>query len=83
MNARWVWRHFKFQWDLMIRGRSVATVFPPTTARGVYWHTWDQHGTGGENDIAATVKDAMSEARAAAKRQGFIPKKKPSTEGEL
>lgn len=36
------------------------------------WHTWDKHGTGGENSREPTVINAMAEAMKAAHRQGFI-----------
>lgn len=56
----------------MHRERCVATVWPQIHPEGSYWHTWDDTGTGGENDISACVDDAMADAERACWRQGFI-----------
>lgn len=37
----------------------------------VYWHTWDEHGTGGENSVEDSVKLAKLEVAAALLRQGW------------
>lgn len=36
------------------------------------WHTWDEHGTGGENGIEISLRDAKDQATLAAIRQGFV-----------
>ena len=58
------------EWRLMLNvdpPRCVATVW----ATGV-WHTWDEHGTGGENSSEETVARAKIEAAASAIAQGFV-----------
>ena len=47
--------------------RVAAVVYP----NGV-WHTFDQRGVGGENDLEETVDRAKVEAAASAIDQGFI-----------
>lgn len=37
------------------------------------WHTWDEHGTGGENASALTLRQAKDECVAAIVRQGWAP----------
>lgn len=57
----------KHEWVLRDgRGRNRANVYANGT-----WHTWDEHGTGGENSVCATVQDAMDQALAAVVRQGW------------
>ena len=70
--VRWIWRPATKIWDLMDSTRNVATVWRKTHPEGVYWHTWDKAGTGGENDISCSVEAAMADAESACLRQGFI-----------
>ena len=51
-------------------GREIATAWPSGT-----WHTWDAHGTGGENASAPTVRDAQRAAVEALIRQQADPRK--------
>lgn len=47
--------------------RKVADVWSNGT-----WHTWNQNGEGGENDVELTVERAKVEAASSAIEQGFI-----------
>lgn len=60
------------RWDLMVHRQSgertsAARVWP----NGV-WHTFDQDGVGGENDVESDVRRAKIEAAASAVEQGFV-----------
>lgn len=48
------------------RGRNRANVW----SNGV-WHTYNEEGTGGENDVCTSVRDALDQAIAAVIRQGW------------
>ena len=62
------WKRVGDEWRLQVgMVRHVATVWDNGT-----WHTWDRRGTGGENDVEATVARAKIEAAASAIAQGFI-----------
>ena len=37
------------------------------------WSTWDDFGTGGENDVCSTLDEAKDQCVAAIVRQGFAP----------
>lgn len=72
MNAKpWKWQpRGPGTWVLVDgRDRCRANVW----ANGV-WHTWDERGTGGENDSCEgrhKVRDAMDQVMAAVVRQGW------------
>jgi len=36
------------------------------------WHTWDENGHGGENDVEDYLQEAKDQATLAAVRQGFL-----------
>ena len=62
------------KWNLMYgvnsktgKRRVVATVW----GNGV-WHTFDRHGSGGENWAESSVDKAKDEAKASAISQGFV-----------
>jgi hypothetical protein len=54
------------------RGRDRATIWQNAEDRFT-WHTWDDHGTGGENAEATTLDDAKRHCVAAIVRQGWAP----------
>ncbi len=54
------------------RGRERATIWQNSEDRYT-WHTWDDHGTGGENDEAASLDDAKLLCLACIVRQGWAP----------
>lgn len=65
-------------WRLLARSstrskkwRTVAIVWEKGKQQAV-WHTFDQNGTGGENWVEDTAKQAKVEAAASAIAQGFI-----------
>lgn len=49
------------------RGWTFSEVFE----KNFTWHTWDRHGTGGENASDPTLEKAMQEAELALLRQGW------------
>jgi hypothetical protein len=65
--VRWEFSEHQRQWNLLVQGRSAATVWDNGT-----WHTWDRQHTGGENSQETTVERAKIEAAASAIAQGFI-----------
>jgi len=54
------------------RGRVRAQIWQNTASRFT-WHTFDQHGVGGENAECTTLQDAMDQVVAAIVRQGWTP----------
>lgn len=54
------------------RGRNRATIWQNEPGRFA-WHTWDEHGTGGENCEDATLNRAKDSCVAALVRQGWTP----------
>jgi hypothetical protein len=54
------------------RSRDRATIWQNADDRFT-WHTWDENGTGGENDEAAALDDAKRHCVAAIVRQGWAP----------
>ena len=61
------------KWELVDgRGRDRATVWQNDEHRFT-WHTWDEHGTGGENAEATSLDDANRNCVAAIVRQGWAP----------
>jgi hypothetical protein len=54
------------------RGRDRATIWENAKDRFT-WHTWDDQGTGGENDEASSLDDAKRHCVAAIVRQGWAP----------
>ena len=67
--TRWYWHDGPQEWHLSTTpmGRNRATVWP----NGV-WHTWNRHGTGGENWEEKTVESAKSEAYYSCIKQGWL-----------
>lgn len=62
----------KCSWQLMVnRGRGKWRKVADVWSNGT-WHTWNQNGEGGENDVELTVERAKVEAAASAIEQGFI-----------
>jgi hypothetical protein len=54
------------------RGHERATIWQNAEDRYT-WHTWDDHGTGGENAEATSLDDAKRHCVAAIVRQGWAP----------
>ncbi len=54
------------------RGRVRAQIWQNTAMRFT-WHTYDQHGVGGENAECTRLQDAMDQVVAAIVRQGWTP----------
>lgn len=59
-------------WELRITpwNKSNATIWE--TIDGYTWHTWDEHGTGGQNSVADSLVTAKRRAYEACLVQGFI-----------
>lgn len=53
-------------------GRTRATIWQNAKDRFT-WHTWDENGTGGENDESSTLDDAKLLCIAVIVRQGWAP----------
>lgn len=72
MSARKEWRWKKLvgvaeSWRLLDhRGRNRCSVWP----NGI-WHTWDEHGTGGENSTEPSELQAREAGTLAVVRQGW------------
>lgn len=66
-----------YRWGLFDgRNRERASIWPsPTLEREVQftWHTFDDDGVGGENDVAYTLIIAQDACVAAIVRQGWAP----------
>ena len=54
------------------RNRDRATIWQNDENRFT-WHTWDEHGTGGENAEATSLDDAKLFSVACLVRQGWAP----------
>jgi hypothetical protein len=60
-------------WELRDgRNRSRATIWR-NSEKQFTWHTWNEHGTGGENSGCSTLNDAKDQCVAAIVRQGWAP----------
>jgi len=69
----WLWADGSHTWTLIDgRGRDRATIWKNDETRFT-WHTWDDRGTGGENDEATSLRDAKDLCVAAIVRQGWAP----------
>lgn len=55
------------------RGRTRSTIWENVYVRTFVWHTWDEHGTGGENAESEYLQDAKDACVAAIVRQGWAP----------
>lgn len=83
MSAMCFWRLDRsghpatFRWDLVVRKqswwRTREVVVANAWSNGI-WHTFDENGNGGENDVEphCNWKRAKIEAAASAIEQGFI-----------
>lgn len=67
------------EWKLVVgRRKQVAATVWRDSDGGATWHTWDQTGVGGENDVERqstserSCRRARLEAAAAAIEQGFV-----------
>ena len=72
-------------WDLVVGGRCVASVWK-NAGHVATWHTFDENGGGGENDVEHgnagdnVCRRAMAEATLSAVNQGFIRLSRPEVE---
>lgn len=73
LPAGWKWVEFSHgvpsRHTAMLRdsyGRNRANVWGNGT-----WHVWDEHGCGGENDVAPCTIEAMLQVEAAHQRAGW------------
>lgn len=74
MIKPWAWTLSRTgTWELKNgQGDTRASIW--LTGSGEYtWHTWNENGTGGENDGALTLNQAKDECVAAIVRQGWAP----------